>query len=287
MSVPDDGPIPAMEGVLSSVIDPYSIAGAASHLLARDAFQPDPDRTREETGDLLGRHRQLHVLLSGGSAVGDEQPLVGNQQRRRELAAQAWWAMGRSAVGLDRGADQVRSPDGCVLFRNGLGRGAASGTQWVLNGPTHPSTQAFNISTPLPPSLPPLLSAPSPTFLTPVPAAWCSFYPVYRVLPGLASHGARDKQPPNAWRPPVPDRDINSQLPLLSFTWEGRLEVFMCVCGNIDVVFNCNFVNIFIHVRYRTTAPLDTCLPVVLHSLIYNLFLVRVPCQMSVIIITT
>jgi hypothetical protein len=82
MSVPDDGPIPAMESVLSSVINPDSIAGAASHLLARDSFQPDPDRARKATGHLLGCHRQLHVLLSGRSVVGDEQPLVGNRQRR-------------------------------------------------------------------------------------------------------------------------------------------------------------------------------------------------------------
>jgi hypothetical protein len=167
MSMLDDGPIPAMEGVLSSIIDPDSITGTASHLLARDSFQPDPNRARKAAGHLLGCHRQLHELLSGRSVVGDEQPLVGNQQRRRELAAQTWGAMGRSAVGLDRGGGQVRSPDGRMLFCNGLGRGAASGTQWVLNrararAPSHlfhtppslPSFRAFaNISHFSPPFL--------------------------------------------------------------------------------------------------------------------------------------
>jgi hypothetical protein len=79
MSVLDDGPIPAMEGVLSPVINPDSITSTASYLLARDPFQPDPNRARKATGDLLGCHRQLHVLLSGRSVMGDEQPLVGNQ----------------------------------------------------------------------------------------------------------------------------------------------------------------------------------------------------------------
>ena len=69
---PDDGPIPAMEGVLFSVINPDSITGTASHLLARDSFQPDPNRARKATRHLLGRHRQLHVLLSGCSVMGDE-----------------------------------------------------------------------------------------------------------------------------------------------------------------------------------------------------------------------
>jgi hypothetical protein len=78
MSVPDDRPIPAMEGVLSSVIDPDSIAGAAGHMLARHSFQLDPNRARKPTGHLLGCHWKLHVLLAGCSVVGDEQPLVGN-----------------------------------------------------------------------------------------------------------------------------------------------------------------------------------------------------------------
>lgn len=57
MSVLDDGPIPAMEGVLSSAIDPDSITGTASYLLARDPFQPDRDRARKATGHLLGCDR--------------------------------------------------------------------------------------------------------------------------------------------------------------------------------------------------------------------------------------
>ncbi len=75
--------------------------------------------------------------------------------------------MGWAAVGLDRGDDQVWSPDGCVLFCDGLGRGAASGTQRVLNRApsrlTHPlpSFRAFA------------------AFSTPVPAA-CIREPVYR-----------------------------------------------------------------------------------------------------------
>ena len=75
----DDGPIPTMEGILSSIIDTDSITGTASYLLARDSFQLDPNRARKATGHLLGCHRQLHVLLSGRSVMGDEQPLVGNQ----------------------------------------------------------------------------------------------------------------------------------------------------------------------------------------------------------------
>ena len=53
----DDGPIPAMEGVLSSVINPDSITGTASYLLARDTFQLDPNRARKATGYMLGCHR--------------------------------------------------------------------------------------------------------------------------------------------------------------------------------------------------------------------------------------
>lgn len=173
MSVLDDGPIPAMEGVLSSVINPDPITGTASYLLARDTFQPDPDRARKATGHLLGCHRQLHELLSGRSVVGDEQPLVGNQQRQRELAAQTWRAMGRSAVGLDGGGDQVRSTDGRMLFCNGLGRGAASGTQRVLDRArsTRPTLFFFSHSPPSP------LSAPSQTFLIYHPRS-CGMVPV-------------------------------------------------------------------------------------------------------------
>ena len=53
----DDGPIPAMEGVLSPVINPDSITRTASYLLARDTFQPDLNRARKATGHLLGCHR--------------------------------------------------------------------------------------------------------------------------------------------------------------------------------------------------------------------------------------
>lgn len=71
-----------MEGVLSSVIYLDSSTRAPSHLLARNAFQPDPDRARRASRDLLGRDRQFHVLLKGRPIMGDEQPLVGNQWRR-------------------------------------------------------------------------------------------------------------------------------------------------------------------------------------------------------------
>ena len=57
MSMLDDGLIPAMESVLSSAFNPDSITGAASYLLARDPFQPDPNRARKATGHLLGCHR--------------------------------------------------------------------------------------------------------------------------------------------------------------------------------------------------------------------------------------
>jgi hypothetical protein len=57
--------------------------------------------------------------------MGDEQPLVGKQQRRRELATQTRRALGWAAVGLERGPDQVRPPDGRVLFCYGLGLGVA------------------------------------------------------------------------------------------------------------------------------------------------------------------
>jgi hypothetical protein len=102
--------------------------------------------------------------------MGDEQPLVGNQQRRRKLAAQTWWAMGWAAVGLGRGDDQVRSPDGRMLFCNGLGPRAASGTQWVLNR-AH-SQPLFTPHSPF---------AISSFFLTLVPAAYTRV-PVYRHL---------------------------------------------------------------------------------------------------------
>jgi hypothetical protein len=53
----DNRPIPAMEGVLSSLINLDSIISAASYLLARHSFQPDPNRTRKAAGHLLGCHR--------------------------------------------------------------------------------------------------------------------------------------------------------------------------------------------------------------------------------------
>ena len=130
--LPDDRPVPEMEGVLSSVINTDSFAGTTGYLLARHTFQPDPHRARKAAGHLLGCYRQLHLLLSGRPVVGDEQPLVGDQWRQRELAAQIRWAMGWEAVGLDRGDDQVRIPDGCMLFCNGLGRGVAPRIQRVL-----------------------------------------------------------------------------------------------------------------------------------------------------------
>jgi hypothetical protein len=57
--------------------------------------------------------------------MGDEQSVVGKQQRWRELATQTRWALGWAAVGLERGSDQLRPSDGRVLFCNGLGRGLA------------------------------------------------------------------------------------------------------------------------------------------------------------------
>jgi hypothetical protein len=121
MSLPDDWPVPEMEVVLSSVIHLDSFAGATGYMLARHSSQPDPNRARKAPGYLLGRHRQLHLLLSGCPVMGHEQPLVGNQWWQRELAAQVRWAMGREAVGLDRGDGQVRIPHGRLLFCNGLG----------------------------------------------------------------------------------------------------------------------------------------------------------------------
>lgn len=161
MSLPDDWPIPAMESVLPSVINLDSFTGATSHLLARHPSQPDPDRARKAACHLLGRHRKLHLLFSGRPVMGDEQPLVGNRQRRRELAAQIWRAMGWEAVGLDRGDGQVRITDGRVLFCNGLGRGIAPRIQRVLNRRSTPTT---SLGDPLP--------APVAAFRTPVPAAY-------------------------------------------------------------------------------------------------------------------
>lgn len=111
--------------------------------------------------------------------MGDEQPLVGNQQRRCELAAQTGWAMGWAPVGLDRGDNQMRSPDGRLLFCNGLGRGTASGTQWVLKSRTTHAPNHFHAPLPLPP-LPPSFLA-FVALLTPVPAAFTRV-PVYRRL---------------------------------------------------------------------------------------------------------
>jgi len=115
-----------MENVLSSIIYLNSSTRAPSHLLARDAFQPDPDRARRASRDLLGRNRQLHVLLPGRPIMGDEQPMVGNEwRRRRGLATQTGRALGWAAVGLERSDGQVRRPDGRVLLCDGLGRGVA------------------------------------------------------------------------------------------------------------------------------------------------------------------
>lgn len=115
-----------MEGVLSSIIHLDSSARAPSHLLARNALQLDPDRARRASRDLLGLNRQLHVLLQGRPIMGDEQPLVGNQwRRRRELATQTRRALGWAAVGLERSNGQVRPPHGPVLLCDGLGGGVA------------------------------------------------------------------------------------------------------------------------------------------------------------------
>src|SRR5882757_11192276 len=110
--------------------------------------------------------------------------------------------MGWSAVGLDRGNDQVWSTDGRMLFCNGLGPRAASGTQRVLKNRAPPNP-TISHSTPFANIL---------HFLTPVPAAWYSCrVPVYRRLrfwfrPGLAlaSRGARDKPPRMGGVPPTP-----------------------------------------------------------------------------------
>ena len=70
--LPDDRPVPEMEGVLSSVINTDSFAGTTGYLLACHTFQPDPHRTRKAAGHLLGCHWQLHLLLSGCPVMGDE-----------------------------------------------------------------------------------------------------------------------------------------------------------------------------------------------------------------------
>jgi hypothetical protein len=57
MPLPDDRPVPEMESVLSSVINPDPFAGATGYLLARDTFQPDPHRARKAASHLLGCHR--------------------------------------------------------------------------------------------------------------------------------------------------------------------------------------------------------------------------------------
>ena len=64
--------------------------------------------------------------------MGDEQLMVGVEQRRRELAAQARWALGWETLGLERGADQVRRPNGRLLLLHGLGRGVTPRTKRVL-----------------------------------------------------------------------------------------------------------------------------------------------------------
>ena len=185
MPLPDDRPIPAMESVLSSVIHFDSFTGATSNLLARHPSQPDPNWARKAARHLLGRHRKLHLLLSGRPAMGDKQSLVGNRQRWGELAAQIRRAMGWEAVGLDRGDGQVRIPDGRVLFCNGLGRGVAPRIQRVLNRSTTTTTTSDPQVTPFPPRR--YNSHPRS----------CGVPGVRRerfsLLPRLASHGARDK----------------------------------------------------------------------------------------------
>ncbi len=57
MSLLDHRPVPAMEGVLSPIIDLDSSTRAASHLLARDTLQPHSNRAPRASRDLLGRHR--------------------------------------------------------------------------------------------------------------------------------------------------------------------------------------------------------------------------------------
>ena len=125
---PHHRPIPEMEGLLSAIVHPYPVAGAPGHLLARNASQSGPHRTRATAGALLGCDRQLHVLLSSRPIMGDEQPLVGVWRRRRELAAQTRRALGWETLGLERGADQVRRPNGRVLLCHGLGGGVAPRT---------------------------------------------------------------------------------------------------------------------------------------------------------------
>jgi hypothetical protein len=60
--------------------------------------------------------------------------------------------MGWEAVGLDRGDDQVRIPDGRMLFCNGLGRGVAPRIQRVLTSrsTTTPFHTFAAFSTPVP-----------------------------------------------------------------------------------------------------------------------------------------
>ena len=80
MSLPGHGPIPAMEGVLPPIINLDSIIGPPGYLLARHPFEPHSDWTRTTTRHYLGRHWQFHLLFSSCPIMGDEQPLVGNQQ---------------------------------------------------------------------------------------------------------------------------------------------------------------------------------------------------------------
>ena len=125
---PHHRPIPEMEGLLSAIVYPYSVTGAPGHLLARNSFEPGPDRTRAKAGSLLGCDRQLHVLLSSRPIMGHEQPLVGVQHRWRELATQTRRALGWETLGLERGAGKVRCPNGRVLLCHRLGRGVAPRT---------------------------------------------------------------------------------------------------------------------------------------------------------------
>ena len=180
--------------------------------------------------------------------MGDEQPLVGNQQRRRELASQTWWAMGWAAVGLDQCDDQVRSPDGCLLFCNGLGRGAASGTQRVLNA--HPT----KFYTPPAPFFPRLLQHFSPPFLRNV--------PVDRHLRFCSANvgepwSERDKAAECVVPSPLPftrvtDRDINSSLSLISYGGGGGgVDWGVYVYFAVSTLFNYNlYILIWVLMRH-------------------------------------
>ena len=141
-----------MEGLLPPIVHPNSVTGAPGNLLAGHTSQPGPDRSRATAGGLLGRDRQFHLLLSSRPIMGYEQPLVGVQQRWRELAAQARWALGWETLGLERGADQVWCPHGRVLLCHGVGRGVTPRTERVLDLPRIPPLPCttYAIRSPMP-----------------------------------------------------------------------------------------------------------------------------------------